>query len=204
MAWPAVAAAAASAVGSLIGGERANRANINLNRENREWQERMSSTAYQRAVEDMRLAGINPMLAYMQGGASSPGGSVATVDDTVGPAVSSAMHGARLSQDMRLMRQQYENMQDEGQRIRDSAMESRMRSMLTSKQIRLLDLDEETRKRVLAAGGPEAGVNLTRAQARAAELALPGMENIARIEGSAGGQAGAWIRYLLQTIKGRR
>lgn len=46
---------------------------------NRNWQEHMSSTAYQRAVEDMRKAGINPILAYANGGASTPGGSGATI-----------------------------------------------------------------------------------------------------------------------------
>ena len=46
---------------------------------NRNWQEHMSNTAYQRAVEDMRKAGLNPILAYAQGGASTPGGSGATI-----------------------------------------------------------------------------------------------------------------------------
>lgn len=46
---------------------------------NREWQEHMSNTAYQRAVEDMRKAGLNPILAYANGGASTPGGSGATI-----------------------------------------------------------------------------------------------------------------------------
>ena len=70
----------------------------------RDFQERMSSTAYQRAVEDMKLAGINPMLAYMQGGASSPGGAQAQISDVAGPAVSSAMHAKRLTQELRNMK----------------------------------------------------------------------------------------------------
>lgn len=45
---------------------------------NRDFQERMSNTAYQRAVEDMQKAGINPVLAFQQGGASTPSGSSST------------------------------------------------------------------------------------------------------------------------------
>lgn len=43
----------------------------------RNWQEYMSNTSYQRMVQDMSLAGLNPYLAYNQGGASTPSGSTA-------------------------------------------------------------------------------------------------------------------------------
>lgn len=54
----------------------------------RGWQERMSNTAYQRQVEDMRSAGINPMVAAQKGGgAATPSGATATGAGASAPSI---------------------------------------------------------------------------------------------------------------------
>lgn len=88
---------AAAFAGDLLGFEGARRQNSaasDMSDKQMAFQERMSSTAYQRAVGDMEAAGLNPMLAYSQGGASSPGGSQAPVVNTMAPFANSASNAA--------------------------------------------------------------------------------------------------------------
>jgi len=118
--WGPIIGAGISAIGSLAGGalssagSAANNAqNLQMAREQMQFsaaqakaqmdfQERMSNTQYQRGMADMKSAGLNPILAYQQGGASSPSGAQgqsagASFENTmqgIGQGVTSASKGA--------------------------------------------------------------------------------------------------------------
>lgn len=79
---------------SFIGGERRNEAQEDMANAQMAFQERMSGSAHQREVADLKAAGLNPMLSSRYGGSSTPVGAQAQIADTLTPAVNTGMAAA--------------------------------------------------------------------------------------------------------------
>lgn len=77
-------------VTSLIGAKKQNSAAAAQAQQAQQFTADQTGTAYQRAVLDMEKAGLNPMLAYSQGGAGAAQGQAAPVVNELGGAANSA------------------------------------------------------------------------------------------------------------------
>lgn len=120
MVWGPIISAAGSLLGGVLsdrGAARANKRNIALAREQMAFQERMSSTAYQRSMADMKKAGLNPILAYQQGGASTPPGAMPTVQNEEAGKASSAKAVTRQVLEAKLLKQNIKNLEQQEKNI---------------------------------------------------------------------------------------
>lgn len=76
--WPAIGAIGASLIGgafSAYGAKQQNRAAQRAAQAQMDFQREMRATRYQTTMADMKAAGLNPILAYQQGGGPVPSGS---------------------------------------------------------------------------------------------------------------------------------
>lgn len=125
--WPAVIAAGASIAGSYFGGKAqdkgqkaANVANLKIAREQMAFQERMSSTAYQRSAKDLSAAGLNRILA-LGSPASSPSGALATMQSETAGKADALKTGTASAMQARIAGQQFEQLRANTMSMKETA-----------------------------------------------------------------------------------
>lgn len=129
--WGVLGAGLLGGLASYKGSEKTNETNLELGREQMKFQERMSNSAYQRAVADMKAAGINPMLASKVGGASTPTGNLPQVENAIGAGVSGAVQGAGMmtaAQQIMQSKAQTDNIAATTDKIKSETMEKTLNS----------------------------------------------------------------------------
>jgi len=130
---------------SAYGGYRANRENRASTGRQMAFQERMSNTAHQRQVKDLRAAGINPILSAKLGGASTPQGASYTARNI------GADFGQGFSQGSSAFQAQAQTKQIGAQTKVTKQQEAKLKQEI----VQMKDLHNERWQRLFATMGPD-------------------------------------------------
>jgi hypothetical protein len=223
-------------IGSVVGGvlnflgqKDTNTKNVELGREQMAFQERLSGSSYQRAVNDMELAGLNPMLAYSQGGASTPSGAMPQVQNEIGAGVSGAQQAIGVIQGMQQVDQskaQTEQLEAQAAKIRSETLEKDLNTakmLADTRNVRAntglteestanerqrnlgIVADSKTKHAVfeaMSAGGFTADVAKRKAEALLSQLEIPGAKADADFYSGAAGHASPYLKSILGILQG--
>lgn len=135
MGWGAIAAGAAGLAGGLLQNEQSRREAA----ENRKFQEQMSSTSHQRQVKDLKAAGLNPLLSAT-GGASTPTGAQAPIENIVQGASASAIDASRLRLTSKMNDAQLDNLESQNKLLKAQTNKAQMETHVMSKDVPKADV----------------------------------------------------------------
>jgi hypothetical protein len=205
---PLVGAALIGAAGSIAGGligsagqSSANQVNREIAREQMEFQERMSNTAHQREVKDLREAGLNPILAAGGSGASSPSGASIAMQNPnadiargVEKASNSAINYVQNKAALDLLEQQVSKTTAEAQ-------DANLAHMINAGNPHVKDADMPLARRIMAeARKAESDANSAASTARILKMTEEGAKNTAQFEKEVGSDM-KYLRPVLETLK---